>query len=1487
MSRHKNRKKIGRILLIAYLIVFGLPAIFLALIRTPLIQQYIAQEMAEYFSKELNTTVTIGRVDVNFLLDITMHDFYMEDQHDSVLLEAEKLQVSLTDIDIKNNSFSFDKVALQNANINLVKYSGEEKLNFNFIQEYFAGQPKEKTGEKKPSSLFCNTVELNNCHFKYRNENKDQSNGKINFNNLDIANLNLLIEDIIISDTLNRGHLMHLAVNEKSGFNIYHMEGLLEFSKKQINGKNLKILCNRSNLNLNLQFNFESFKSFNHFVDSVNIDAVFMNSKVSMSDIAYFAPTIKGMTNSFEISGRAGGFVSNLRAGNMLVQSGENTRLYFDLSMKGLPDFDHTEIDFDLKNSTILLSDLDEFTLPGGKKLNLSQKFNVVSSAKITADFRGSILDFTANIIAETNNGFLKAKVNSKGKSPNQIYNGSVMFERFDLATVAGMDSKLGQISGNIDFIGNGTDKSNYFINGDGNITSLLYNNYNYSGIRLDGSVKPGLFEGQLFVNDPNLILDFDGLIDYSKKQPIFDFIANIEESNLKALHFNRNDSNAWLSCMIDANVEGLNPDSMLGQIKLNNLSYDEGMQNIHIAYLNTNIKEIDSIGKSISVSSEIFKGHIDGIFSFEEIGESVQKYLSIYIPSFISYEEENDSLQKLSFNYEFTFIDVKDVLDIFTPGLSISNNAISRGSFNSGQNYLRTEIAANFTRFGDLELKNLSLIGETFNETIYITITSDELSYKDSTTVNQVIFNTVTHEDLSNFTIHWDNNKKKNKKEYSADISGNLIFSKDKPLDVQFDESAIVLNDSLYYITEASNVIIDTGYIWIKEVSLKSPTQSLVIEGRISKDPYDIIQISFNNVQASTFADLTKPFGVKAEGNINGYLLLSNLYKTPDYRSDINITQLSINDNYVGDAIIQSSWDHERQAVYSEAYIEYTGNVGKNVPFEIKGFYNPRDRENALDLNIKLDRFNLALVEPYLSSFSSYLSGTCDGQIAIIGSLDSPDVDGELTFRRTNMKVDYLNMYYSFAHTLTISNNKIAMKDVIVNDMNGKTAKVDFELRHDHFKDFYLDLAISPKNMQFLNTTSADNKYFYGKAFASGQVNIYGPLQNIQIDVIAKSEPGTVVYIPITGSDEVSESNFISFISGKTDTNRILDIKTESSGISLDLDLEVTPEAEVQIVFDPKVGDVMKGNGKGRLKMTMDENGEFLMFGSLQIERGEYLFTLENLINKKFLIDKGGVIKWSGDPYTAEMDLTAKYNLKTSLYELVSVVDPSEIYKAKIPVSCLMHLSGGLLAPDIKFDIDLPNSDENTKNIVRSLISNTEEMNRQVFSLLILNSFLATSSNTYSNPISQGLGTTSTELLINQFSNWLSQISKDFDIGFNYSQGNEISSSQVEVILSTQLFNDRIVIDGNLGVGGNQANNGGVTQDQQASNIVGDVSVEYKIDKEGKFRVKAFNRSNTIDVVTNDAPYTQGMAFFYRKDFNHLSELWRRKNKEPKNKQE
>ncbi|MPL98538.1 hypothetical protein SDC9_44744 [bioreactor metagenome] len=1477
----KGRKKTGRVLLIIYVVVFCLPAAIFALLRTPLIQQYIADQLASYLSRELHTTVEIGRVDVTFPLDITLFDLYIEDQHHNPLLSAEELLVAPEDLTSGFSSLQFKKLLVSDARIRMVKYPGEQSTNLQFVLDYFTGGEKDTTKkEKKSSEIRVGLIELRNCSYFWQDMSKDTTaKSNINFGNLYISNINLIGQNLLQCDTLTQIDLKHLALQDRSGFTLWHLSSLISMRKHEIDAHNLRLLSNSSNLDMNFAFRYDSMSDFSDFVNKVTLDADFRNSKVGFDDIARFAPALNGMSSVVTLNGHVSGTISDLETGQMKLNIGKKSHMFFNLRLTGLPDINNTEIHFDLVNSNLNLKDIESFSLPGGKSLELASALGTINQANVSAQVDGRLDGFTANVVAKTNSGFIKADINSHGDFPNPVYSGKLVVENFDLRPIAGVESKLGEITATIDFNGHGASEKNYYVEGDAGILSLDYNNYRYTEVSVNGAVKPGSFEGRLLASDPNLSLDFDGMIDFSEKLPVFDFIAQVENINLSALHFGRNDSVSGFSGFIDINVKGNDPDNMLGRLNLSDFSYYEGSREISLNTLSLKLDQKDSLNKEIELRSDLVNGNIKGQFVFSEIENAFNSYLSNYIPSYVIPDSTDKELHNQVFDFDLTFRDVQPILDVFAPGLQISKNTIMRGNFNLEGNLMNMQVASNYLKSDSLKISSVNpvLIAQTFGKNIYITAQCDNLTYNDSLELGNLVANTVTVNDRSEFSVNWQNDN--SKKAYSGDLSGNVLFRRGMPVLVQFNESDLMLNDSLFHIADKGKLEIDTGYFRIQDFVLYSAKQKLMIDGRISKDPYDVVQVSFENVLLDDFDDLTRSSGVDLDGKIDGYVLLSNLYDVPDYRADVKIEKLSVNKNFVGDARITSSWDPQRQAVYSEASIIYTGNVGQNVPLNIKGFFNPRDKENMLDLAVTFDRFNLKLVQPYLKSFSSKVEGYCDGLVSVKGNFDEPDVNGNIVFRRTSILVDYLNMYYSFADTLKINNSEFSLRDITVNDTKGNKAKGDIIAAHDHFRDFYLDINLRPERMQFLNTTAKDNDYFYGTAFASGVVKISGPFNQIAIEVVARTDPGSVLCIPITSSSQVYENDFITFVSNGSDTNVVhKDVKIRDSGVSLMFDIDVTPEAEVQIVFDPKVGDVMSGSGTGRLRMTIDRSGEFLMFGNLEIEKGDYLFTLENVINKHFLVEQGGVITWNGDPYAGKMDLTARYSIKTSLYELLSYADDPEQYKAKVPVNCLMHLSGDLLSPDISFDIDLPSSDENTKNLVQTVIGNSEEMNRQVFALLILNSFIPTEKSTFNSPISQGIGNSSMELLSNQFSNWLSQISKDFDVNFSYNQGDQVTSSQVEIALSTQILNDRIVLETNLEIGGNQL---GTPDNQQASNIAGDVSVEYKISEDGKLRVKAFNRSNTVDVVANNAPYTQGVAVFYRRDFDHFRELWTRKKKD------
>jgi hypothetical protein len=409
------------------------------------------------------------------------------------------------------------------------------------------------------------------------------------------------------------------------------------------------------------------------------------------------------------------------------------------------------------------------------------------------------------------------------------------------------------------------------------------------------------------------------------------------------------------------------------------------------------------------------------------------------------------------------------------------------------------------------------------------------------------------------------------------------------------------------------------------------------------------------------------------------------------------------------------------------------------------------------------------------------------------------------------------------------------------------------------------------------LNTRPKDNNLFYGTVFATGVATIESTPGSLSFDISAKTGKSTKFYIPLSSSETISEYSFITFINTDTTNHQskpVVASNTPKTRIDLNFDLEVTPDAEVQLIFDLKGGDVIKGHGSGDLNLNLNKKGEFKISGDYIIEDGDYLFTLGSMLNKSFSVENGGKISFNGDIKNAEIDLKAIYKLKASLYEILQ----DERFNERIPVECQINLSGKLFNPVVNLDIYLPTADEATRTYLRNVITTEEELSRQFLYLLVMNSFYSDPSygSSLTNTTSTGtsaMAVTTTEMVSNQLSNWLSQISNDFEIGFVYRPGyKNINSDEVQLALSTQILNDKVVINGNFDVRGTAS-----APIDNTDQLTGDFDIEYKITQ--KIRFKVFNRFNN-PYTGKQAPYTQGFGLFFRQDFDKFSDLFRKKIK-------
>ncbi|MFN2313745.1 MAG: translocation/assembly module TamB domain-containing protein, partial [Bacteroidales bacterium] len=612
--------------------------------------------------------------------------------------------------------------------------------------------------------------------------------------------------------------------------------------------------------------------------------------------------------------------------------------------------------------------------------------------------------------------------------------------------------------------------------------------------------------------------------------------------------------------------------------------------------------------------------------------------------------------------------------------------------------------------------------------------------------------------------------------------------------------------------------------------------------------------------------------------GVMKGSLTISDPFDELLFESNISISDFMLNNNDYGLVTVKSDWDPGTRVAAINVFNDFEGRKF----FDISGTYTPSSK--TADITASTDGMPLDILNPFLRAFASDIHGLGSGTVRLQGKLKQFTLTGSVMAQDASMKINFLQTRYSFSDSIRFTPEGIAFRNMRFYDEKRNQGTINGMLSHRAFKEMGINFDINMEKMLVLNTRPKDSDSFYGTAYASGYAGIRGDEKKLTFNISAKTAANTEIFIPLNSSASVSNYPYIIFIDSEKEEEEVKEIgdafvrQDQGSNIELNFDLEITPEAEVQLIMDATTGGVIRGKGEGTMNISMSSRGDVRMVGDYVIRDGDYLFTLGNILNKRFTVENGGTISWNGPIEDAELNLRALYRTKASLSDIYNKQDFPQLQE-RIPVEAVLSLSGNLLNPVIKFDILLPTADERTREYLRMAIDTEEKLSRQFLYLLVMNSFYtdpalysASGSGTggqvsqITGPGAEVLGvTTTTEMLSNQLSNWLSQISNDFDIGFNYRPGNEITDQEVEVALSTQLLNDKVTLNGNVDVGGNQFNT-------NASAISGEFTIEVRLTD--LLRFKVFNRSNN-NLYYQMHPYTQGVGLFYRRDFDTLKDLF------------
>jgi len=651
-----------------------------------------------------------------------------------------------------------------------------------------------------------------------------------------------------------------------------------------------------------------------------------------------------------------------------------------------------------------------------------------------------------------------------------------------------------------------------------------------------------------------------------------------------------------------------------------------------------------------------------------------------------------------------------------------------------------------------------------------------------------------------------------------------------------------------------------------------KGKKGSLALDGILSKDPQASFRVQVNQVPLSVFRPWLSASKTDLQGALQGELVVQSPLGTPGLQGTLAVDSLIWNREWMGRLKAQASFSPNTRL----SALSLTLDRGERRTLSARGTYDPEDSQWPIQATVHLDRFRLMALQPYLAGTLDRFRGTLRGEVKLQMNASKHSLTGELEFPSFAASIPLLGTDYGVdgVPRLTLADHLWTLHPIGVRDTKERTqGLLQATFRPNQFKDPRLDLKLQATDLLALDLPTSD--LFFGKVYAKGEVRVFGPLDDLKLDVRAEAAKPSVFKLPLSSPTEYEENGSISFVQpvhlGNSNAQKTKVVR----GLDVSLALQVTPLITMEMLLDETVGDIIRGRGEGTVRVDYPPTGDLRLNGTVTLTSGDYLFTLQNLINKSFEVEPGGTLSWTGDPYAGTVNMRALYTTRTALTGMVNQPDYAG---QRVPVQLGLGLSGPLMQPQLAFDFALPNANPAWQEELRNRLADADKRNIQAFSLLLTNGFWQSSEGVLSHGV-QSVNSNTTQMLASQFSNFLSQGLGDLisiDLAYSGSDRSD-ARDQLEVALSKAFLNDRINVQTTLDVpmGRQGASN-------STSGLVGDVQVNYKITQDGRWKARAFNRSNTNNPALDRlSPYTQGVGIEFGTQAQTWSGLFKRRRKD------
>ena len=1458
------------------------------IIQVPQVQTAVAEKVTEVLSEKLDGEITVEKIHLRPFNTIVLKNLLILDKNpvkspvDSTLMQIDTFfraeyiiaRMSLAGL-LDEESLKIKSADVKNAQMNLVledlRTENDSIVAYNNLSRIFRIKKTDKKTEPKPDEIFrIDDISIKNMGFAMLNRSSRPTvyhGGGIDWNDLDVKNINLTAKDMFFRDGIMYGKAERLSFREKAGFNVREMAGDVRVGRGRTIVDNLVIIDDWSDIHLKqFMMSYRNVDDFSDFIGLIRLDATILESVVDFRTIACFAPQLEGNRLKTDVSGIMSGTVSDFTVNKISFSShdgGFEGRL--NGRMRGIPDPLQMRIDADVTDLKLTADGLGRFVthwMKGGK-LDFG-KFGKGTSFYGKASAHGLLNNLNAVASLSSKDGALKADVKLdeiiRGNCPITI-SGAVSTEDLDIGKIIGSDqagpaSARARLSMTIDE-GISVEMDTL------KVSRLNFKGYDYSDIMAKGYYNPKSLNATVISKDPNLNFIFQGGYAKSDKSQntVFKINASIGHADLNAINIDTRGKSV-VQLRTNADFTKTAKGDLLGRIDIGEIMMENKTGRYDVGDIVMTSYSTDD-RYTARLKSRFANGSYIGTAS---IVDFIKDLKGITVDRELPALSNNSDFVWKGNSYEAELVcnDIQNLLSFAAPGLYIENGtSISAKVSSKGE--LAATMQSNRLAVRQNYLKDIFMSLDNDNGVIRGEMSCEEISVA-SMTLKDNILQLYAHNNKIGAGYSFDNHTD-NETKGEFVVNGQISSEEGSPIyELSIRPSSLKYNSKEWSI-QPSTIVIDGKDINVDSFGAISGEEFVSLHGRASENDHDILTLQLERFDLSAINSLLpSDYGVR--GAVTGSATLSS--PMSDMNLDINLLCDStyIANMPLGVITLGSEWNEDDRKFDFFALNEMKS---KNN-LDISGYFRPKDRIFKADIG--LDRLQVGYAQPLLKDIFSEMNGYISGTLTAFGPIDQMKIGSKDTrLDDTWLKIAYTGVPYNAEGGFHMDENGVYFDNINIKDRYDGRGLLTGSINYEYFKNITFDTRIAVNRIEGIALGENDNPSFYGSIYGTGNLHLTGPIESLVMNINAVTAKPGQLHIPISSaSTSPTGSNLLKFKKMETfsyvDPYEIFMQKTKTeekspNEFTVKLNVAAQPDVEAFVEIDKASGNVLSGRGSGNISLRASSQ-VFEINGDYTIESGNYKFAAMNIVSRDFTIQQGSNIRFNGDILDSDLDIDAIYRTKASIATLIS--DTTSVANRRT-VDCGINIQGKLNSPQLAFSIEIPDLDPTIKSRVESALSTEDKVQKQFLSLLISNNFLPDEQSGIVDNTST-LYSNASEMVASQINNIFQKLNIPLDLGLRY-QPNTRGNDIFDVAVSTQLFNNRVIVNGNIG---NKQYSTGNTENE----VVGDIDIEIKLDRSGAFRLNLF--SHSADQYTNylDNSQRNGVGITYQTEFNSFRQFFR-----------